>query len=440
MTFNRSRVLMFMVLLVGTLAAVGSGSPASAAPGAPAAPQGVGDASCSAPAPHGFSDVPTNYFANTAIAWLVEAGITTGTTPTTFSPNNQVTRAEMAVFLWRNTCARGLDSPTLSLAAGGRHTCAVRDDATVDCWGWNTSGELGDGTTTQRNTPTPVIGLTDVTAISTGDHHSCALINNGTAKWAEALPLVNGTPVTVFAYRLQPMQEVFDGEQAVWLKVYARDVIIRDPDSREVTTGVAIGRVGQDAEMKFLPTGQSLTNVSIATDYGIWNAEKNAWDNETTWLDWDLLQSNADIHRFFRLMIAFRKRHPSLGRNHFWREDVRWFGVEGEPDLSWYSHSVAFFLSGASLEDSDLYVMINAWEEDLVFKIQVGEPAEWRRVVDTARPSPGDITEAGVLPAEKDSAGAEHTAEKLTSDRVKVETRSIVVLERRSRNTPRRQC
>lgn len=163
-------------------------------------------------------------------------------------------------------------------------------------------------------------------------------------------------------------------------------------------------------------------------------------DNETTWLDWDLLQSNADIHRFFRLMIAFRKRHPSLGRNHFWREDVRWFGVEGEPDLSWYSHSVAFFLSGASLEDSDLYVMINAWEEDLVFKIQVGEPAEWRRVVDTARPSPGDITEAGVLPAEKDSAGAEHTAEKLASDRVKVETRSIVVLERRSRNTPRRQC
>ena len=99
--------------------------------------------------------------------------------------------------------------------------------------------------------------------------------NNGTAKWAAELPLVNGTPVTVFAYRLQPMQEVFDGEQSVWLKVYARDVIIRDPDSREVTTGIAIGRVGQDAETKFLPTGQSLTNVSIATDFGTWNAAEN---------------------------------------------------------------------------------------------------------------------------------------------------------------------
>jgi single-strand DNA-binding protein len=118
--------------------------------------------------------------------------------------------------------------------------------------------------------------------------------NNGTAKWADELPLVNGTPVTVFAYRLQPMEEVFDGEQSVWLKVYARDVIIRDPDSREVTTGVAIGRVGQDAETKFLPTGQSLTNVSIATDFGIWNAAENKWDNETTWLRCTIFGNKPD--------------------------------------------------------------------------------------------------------------------------------------------------
>ena len=39
--------------------------------------------------------------ANTAISWLVEAGITTGTTPTTFTPQANTTRADMAVFLWR---------------------------------------------------------------------------------------------------------------------------------------------------------------------------------------------------------------------------------------------------------------------------------------------------------------------------------------------------
>ena len=46
--------------------------------------------------------------------------------------------------------------------------------------------------------------------------------NNGTAKWAEALPLRDGTTVTVFGYRLHPMQEVFDGAPAVWLKMFAK--------------------------------------------------------------------------------------------------------------------------------------------------------------------------------------------------------------------------
>ena len=101
MKLGRSRIGMSMVLLLG-IATMGLGVPAGAAPGAPAAPQGVGNASCFAPAPHGFSDVPTTSFANTAISWLVQAGITTGTTPTTFTPQGNTTRAEMAVFLWRN--------------------------------------------------------------------------------------------------------------------------------------------------------------------------------------------------------------------------------------------------------------------------------------------------------------------------------------------------
>ena len=50
-------------------------------------------------------------------------------------------------------------------------------------------------------------------------------------------------------------------------------------------------------------------------------------DNETTWLDWDLLDQNRDVFRFFQQMIAFRKAHPSIGRSRFWRDDVRWYGV-----------------------------------------------------------------------------------------------------------------
>lgn len=108
--------------------------------------------------------------------------------------------------------------------------------------------------------------------------------NNGTAKWAEALPLRDSTPVTLFAYRLHPMQEVFDGAPSVWLKMFAKDIIVRSPESREVTTGILVGRVGQDAEMKTLPSGQPYTIFNLAVDYGIWNAADAKWDNITTWV------------------------------------------------------------------------------------------------------------------------------------------------------------
>jgi len=48
-----------------------------------------------------FTDVPSGLYYTQPVAWLVETGITTGTSPTTFSPNATVTRGQMAVFLAR---------------------------------------------------------------------------------------------------------------------------------------------------------------------------------------------------------------------------------------------------------------------------------------------------------------------------------------------------
>ena len=47
-------------------------------------------------------------------------------------------------------------SAVVELDAGGSHTCARKADGTVLCWGWNEQGQLGDGTTTDHATPTPV--------------------------------------------------------------------------------------------------------------------------------------------------------------------------------------------------------------------------------------------------------------------------------------------
>jgi glycogen operon protein len=119
-------------------------------------------------------------------------------------------------------------------------------------------------------------------------------------------------------------------------------------------------------------------------------------DNEISWLDWSQLQANQDIFQFFKGMIAFRKSHPSLCRSRFWREDISWYGVGPMFDLSPESRSLAFCLHGASQDDDDIYVMINAYWEELQFQIQEGAPQDWARIVDTDLPSPLDFSEYGL--------------------------------------------
>jgi glycogen operon protein len=117
-------------------------------------------------------------------------------------------------------------------------------------------------------------------------------------------------------------------------------------------------------------------------------------------------------------VIAFRKNHPSLSRSRFWREDVNWYGTRGRADLSYDSHTLVFCLHGASQDDDDIYVMINAYWEELEFQIQERVSQEWKRVVDTALPSPQDFSKRG---------------EPLETSSYAVAPRSIVVLLR-SRN------
>ena len=73
-----------------------------------------------------------------------------------------------------------------SVATGYGHTCALLSDNTVKCWGWNVLGQLGDGSTTNSSVPVAVKGLTGAMSITTGFTQTCASMFLGNIKcWGD---------------------------------------------------------------------------------------------------------------------------------------------------------------------------------------------------------------------------------------------------------------
>ena len=88
------------------------------------------------------------------------------------------------------TCLQGRGRTAIALAAGGTHTCALLDDHAVKCWGSATSGQLGLGdTVTRGDAPGEMgdalaavdLGPLDVVALRAGSYFTCATSSTGVA-------------------------------------------------------------------------------------------------------------------------------------------------------------------------------------------------------------------------------------------------------------------
>jgi alpha-tubulin suppressor-like RCC1 family protein len=67
----------------------------------------------------------------------------------------------------------------IAVAAGDNFTCALMHDHTVQCWGLNEDGELGNGGTTTFTAPKVVVGVTAAFGIAVGNFHACVLVSGG---------------------------------------------------------------------------------------------------------------------------------------------------------------------------------------------------------------------------------------------------------------------
>jgi isoamylase len=123
-------------------------------------------------------------------------------------------------------------------------------------------------------------------------------------------------------------------------------------------------------------------------------------DNDTSWMDWSLLERNADLFRFTSRLIRFRKAHASLRRRTFFEDEttppVTWHGTRlGRPDWDGPSRVLGMHLTGGN-GDEPIYLFVNAHWEPRAFELPRLPPGKtWRLFVDTSRPAGEDALEPG---------------------------------------------
>ncbi len=121
-------------------------------------------------------------------------------------------------------------------------------------------------------------------------------------------------------------------------------------------------------------------------------------DNETSWMNWRLAEKNNDLLRFFRMLIALRKRYPHFRRRVFFKrgQELTWYSASGEADWSDRNLGLAFLLrNGGDGKNAaaKFYVMLNGDTAAREFLLPDGGKGQWRCFLDTSRQSPNDIVD-----------------------------------------------
>ncbi|HKX45622.1 MAG TPA: alpha-amylase family glycosyl hydrolase, partial [Planctomycetota bacterium] len=129
------------------------------------------------------------------------------------------------------------------------------------------------------------------------------------------------------------------------------------------------------------------------------NSNAYCHDDDTSWIDWTLLERHRELFDFVRRLIRFRQERDVSWIDHglclselLASADVRWHGTRlDHPDWGDDSHSLAFTATSPS-GLTRVHTLLSAWSEPLEFELP--RPGAWRRCLDTALPAPDDLVRA----------------------------------------------
>ena len=139
---------------------------------------------------------------------------------------------------------------TTRIAAGNSYSVGLKSDGTVWAWGYNGSGQLGDGTATSRAIPGKVAALADITTIAAGDSHVLALRGDGTV-WSWGANAVGQMGNGSTADSSSPVQATGVGNVTAVAAGYGHSAVVKgdgtvwtwgDNSSGQLGNGSLIGR------------------------------------------------------------------------------------------------------------------------------------------------------------------------------------------------------
>lgn len=157
-----------------------------------------------------------------------------------------------------------------TIAPGGFHACGITTGNTAYCWGWNTSGQVGDGTIVQKTTPTLVSGGYSWASLDVGYQHTCGITTDGKMYcWGDNSQgeLGNGAATTVD--RNTPTL-VYGGKR--WIKV-----TVGDYTTCGITTQNALYCWGRSAQGQFGNLDTAISTIPVLILDSVTDAEQSGY-------------------------------------------------------------------------------------------------------------------------------------------------------------------